>query len=265
VAHLVPIEDPGDPRLAGYRDVRDADLAGRAGRFMAEGEVVLRAAVRAGRHGFESLLLAEKRVPALADVIAALPGATPAYVAPQQVMDTVTGFPIHRGVLGLGVRAPEPEPEAVLAALPERALVLALVGIGNHDNLGGLFRNAAAFGVNAVLLQDCGDPLYRKAIRVSVGAALITPYARVAREHDLVALLERHGVQPIALSPAGATRLIDLERPPRAALLLGSEGPGLPDAVLARARTVSIPMAAGFDSLNVATTAGIALHQLVFG
>ena len=144
--------------------------------------------------------------------------------------------------------------------------MLVLCGIGNHDNMGGLFRNAAAFGVDAVLLDpDCCDPLYRKAIRVSVGASLIIPFAQVGRDEDLLGLLEAAGFTALALSPKGETRLADLKRPARAAVLLGAEGPGLSDAILARARTVSIPMASGFDSLNVATTAGIVLHHLAFG
>ena len=140
--------------------------------------------------------------------------------------------------------------------------VIAL-GIANHDNIGGIVRNAAAFGADAVLL-DAGscDPLYRKAIRVSVGAALIVPFARLAAGDDPVALAARHGFVPVALSPAGATELAALTRPPRVAVLLGAEGPGLPADVLARAETVAIPMAPGFDSLNVATTGGIVLHHL---
>jgi tRNA G18 (ribose-2'-O)-methylase SpoU len=147
--------------------------------------------------------------------------------------------------------------------MPPRALLLVLFGIANHDNMGGLFRNAAAFGVEAVLLDPtCCDPLYRKAIRVSVGGALTVPFARIPG--DPLALLARHGFEALALSPAGATLLAKVKRPERAAVLLGAEGPGLPAELLARTATVSIPMAGSFDSLNVATTAGIVLHHLVF-
>lgn len=210
-----------------------------------------------------SLLLAQKRVAALSDVIAGLPPTVAVFSAPQVVMDEIVGFPIHRGVLALGRRRERPSADALLERLGDDALVLALCGIGNHDNMGGLFRNAAAFGVDAVLVDsDCCDPLYRKAIRVSVGAALLTPFARLEVDGDLLALLERHKLAPVALSPAGETRLSDLKREPRMAAILGSEGPGLPSSLLARARTVRIPMAAGFDSLNVAVTAGVVLHQL---
>jgi tRNA G18 (ribose-2'-O)-methylase SpoU len=145
------------------------------------------------------------------------------------------------------------------------AIAVALFGIGNHDNMGAIFRNAAAFGADAVLLDAaCCDPLYRKAIRVSVGAALSVPFARLPAGSDALELLRRHGVEPVALSPSGSASLAELRRPARAALLLGAEGPGLAPAVLARCRTVAIPMAGAFDSLNVATACGIALHHLQF-
>ncbi|MBP2291736.1 TrmH family RNA methyltransferase [Azospirillum rugosum] len=262
---IIPIDDPLDPRIAPYRDVRERDLVGREGLFIAEGAVVLRSLLTASRHEALSLLIAEKRVAALMPMLEALPEGVPVYTAGQAVLDAVAGFPLHRGILALGRRAAEPEPDALLSGLGRRAVVLALCGIGNHDNVGGIFRNAAAFGVDAVLLDSgCCDPLYRKAIRVSVGATLMVPFVRLAAGTDLVGLLERHGFATISLSPAGSVALAGLRRPERAALLLGSEGPGLPASVLARTRTVRIPMAGSFDSLNVATTSGIVLHHLSF-
>jgi tRNA G18 (ribose-2'-O)-methylase SpoU len=262
---IVPVADPSDPRLEPYRDVRERDLVGRRGEFIAEGEVVLNVLVRSARHRPRSLLLAEKRVAGLAPLLAGLPDDVPVYAAAQPVLDAVVGFHIHRGILAHGLRGPEPDADALLAALPARALVVVACGIGNHDNMGGIFRNAAAFGADAVLLdRGCCDPLYRKAIRVSVGAALSVPFARVDTPEAALGLLERHGFEAIALSPGAGERLVDLARPARTALLLGAEGPGLPETVLARARTVGIPMAGAFDSLNVATTAGIALHHLAF-
>jgi tRNA G18 (ribose-2'-O)-methylase SpoU len=255
---IVRVDDPGDPRIAAFREVRERDTR-RGGGFMVEGEVVLRKAV-GGRHRLGSLLLAEGRVEALADVVAALPQGVPVHVASQAVMDAIVGFPIHRGVLAYGERAPEPDVAALLA---DQTLVVALYGVANHDNMGGVFRNAAAFGAGAVLLdQTSCDPLYRKAIRTSVGASLLVPFARLA---DPLAALEAAGFEAVALSPSGTEPLQALKRPARAALLLGTEGPGLPDAVMARARTVSIPMAGGFDSLNLATTSGIALYRLALG
>ncbi|MFI4950410.1 MAG: TrmH family RNA methyltransferase, partial [Caulobacterales bacterium] len=129
--------------------------------------------------------------------------------------------------------------------------------------MGGLFRNAAAFGGDAVLLDEgCCDPLYRKAIRVSVGAALTTPFAKGGAAEDLVARLEAAGFLVIALSPAGEIELSEVAAAPRTAVLFGAEGPGLPPSVTARTKTVRIEMAGGFDSLNVATTSGIVLHGL---
>ncbi|MDO8381187.1 RNA methyltransferase [Phenylobacterium sp.] len=260
---IIPIDDPADPRVAAYRDVRERDLVGREGLFVAEGEVVLNVLARSTLCEPISLMIAQKRVAGLAHLLEQLPDDLPVYAASQAAMDAVVGFPIHRGILALGRRRDPPSARDMLAGLGEGALVLALSGIANHDNMGGLFRNAAAFGADAVLLDaDCCDPLYRKAIRVSVGAALATPFAWA--KGDLLDLLEEAGFEAVALSPSGATRLADLKRASRTAVLLGAEGPGLPASVLARTTTVAIPMATGFDSLNVATTAGIVLHHLAF-
>jgi tRNA G18 (ribose-2'-O)-methylase SpoU len=263
VPALIPIDDPDDPRLADYRQVRERDLVGRQGGFIAEGVVVLEKLIRGGRHPLRSVLVAEKRVSVLRPLLAGLADGVEVYAAGQAVMDAVVGFPIHRGVLAAGTRA-EPGLDAVLAALPPRALVVGLVGIANHDNMGGLFRNAAAFGADAVLLDDdCCDPLYRKAIRVSVGAALTMPFARAGSASDLVARLAAEGFEVAALSPGGTLELSEVAAAPRMAVLFGAEGPGLPSSLLARVRTVRIEMAGGFDSLNVATSSGIVLHQMV--
>jgi tRNA G18 (ribose-2'-O)-methylase SpoU len=263
VVRAIPIDDPDDPRLADYRQVRERDLVGRDGGFIAEGVVVLKKLIAGGRHPLRSVLVAEKRVDALQLLLAGLPDGVDVYAAGQSVMDAVVGFPIHRGVLAAGTRA-EPGLDAVLAALPKHALVVGLCGIANHDNMGGLFRNAAAFGVDAVLLDDdCCDPLYRKAIRVSVGAALTTPFARAGSAGELVARLTAQRFAVAALSPSGAVELSQVRPAPRQAVLFGAEGPGLPAAVLAQTQGVRIEMAGGFDSLNVATTSGIVLHQMV--
>ena len=262
MATIVTIADPADPRIAAYRDIREHDLVGREGLFIAEGEVVVRLLVRASLHQPLSLFLAEKRFAALADAVDRLPGAVPVYVAPQAVMDTIAGFSIHRGILALGRRSDMPSADALLASAGRRALVPVLCAIANHDNMGGLFRNAAAFGADFVLLDSgCCDPLYRKAIRVSAGNALTVRFARLDRGADLPDALEAHGFEAIALSPTGGTSLDETPRPDRLALLFGAEGPGLPEAILRRARTVRIPIAAGVDSLNVATASGIVLHH----
>jgi tRNA G18 (ribose-2'-O)-methylase SpoU len=225
--------------------------------------VVLEKLAAAGRHPIRSVLVAEKRVAALRPLLDRLPDGVEVYAAGQSAMDAVVGFHIHRGVLAAGTRA-EPRLDELLDRRPPRALVVGLSGIANHDNMGGLFRNAAAFGADAVVLdEDCCDPLYRKAIRVSVGAALTTPFARGGDAGALVGRLQAAGLEVLALTPGGETDLAELVPPARCAVLFGAEGPGLPPQVLARVRTVRIAMAAGFDSLNVATAAGIVLHHLV--
>jgi tRNA G18 (ribose-2'-O)-methylase SpoU len=262
VASIVTIDDRDDPRIAAYRDIREQDLVGRDGLFVAEGEVVVRVLLGGARHEPLSLLLAEKRVVALEAEIARLPDRVPVYAAKQAILDEIAGFPMHRGILALGRRAEMGLAAEQLGRLGARAMVLVLVGIANHDNMGGLFRNAAAFGADLVLLDsDCCDPLYRKAIRVSAGNVLRVPFARLDRGDDIVGLLSSHGFEAIGLSPEGGVPLAEATRPERVALLFGAEGPGLPEDLLRRCGTVRIPMAAGVDSLNVATASGIVLHH----
>jgi tRNA G18 (ribose-2'-O)-methylase SpoU len=264
VATIIPIDDPADPRVEPYRNIRERDLVGRAGLFVAEGRVVIEKLVASPAHRPESLLVAAHRLDGIADLLGGLAETTPVFAASGRVIDAVAGFPLHRGLLAIGRRVDPLGAEALLAALPESATILVLSAIANHDNMGGIFRNAAAFGVDAILLDAAAcDPLYRKAIRVSVGAALLVPFARLPRDADLLGLLERHRFTPIALSPSGKVPLATLVPARRNAVLLGAEGAGLPADLLAATVPVSIPMAAGFDSLNVATTSGIVLHHLV--
>lgn len=260
---IIAIDDPEDPRVAAYRDIRERDLVGREGLFIAEGEVVLRMLLRQALHRPVSILIAEKRVPALAGLLAEAPAGVPVYAAGQAVLDRVAGFPLHRGILAVGRRGDLPDAASLLRRAGPQAIVVVLSGIANHDNMGGIFRNAAAFGASAVLLDsDCCDPLYRKAIRVSVGAALAVPFARLARGEDVLALLAASGFTALALSPAGASELADVAADGRVAALFGTEGPGLAADLLSRSRTVRIGMAAGIDSLNVATASGVVLHHL---
>ncbi|WP_375394604.1 TrmH family RNA methyltransferase [uncultured Sphingomonas sp.] len=258
------VADPDDPRIAAYRDIRERDLVGRQGLFVAEGRVVLAMLLASTRFAARSLLIAAHRVAALADLIARVPDGVPVYAAGQPVLDAIAGFPLHRGILAIGERREPSSADALLASLPERATVVALSGIANHDNMGGIFRNAAAFGADAVVMDgDCCDPLYRKAIRVSVGAVLTVPFVTLAAGEDLVGMLQAHWFDVLALSLTGERMLDGVVPGPRTALLFGAEGQGLPAAMVSRATGVRIPMAAGFDSLNVATTSGIVLHHVM--
>ena len=257
------ITDAEDPRIADYRDVRERDLVGRRGLFIAEGSVVLRSLLDSPLARPVSVLVAEARLTGVSGLLERVPPDTSVFVASQAVMDRIVGFPIHRGVLALGETPPRPDPAALLGRLGSRALVMVLYGISNHDNMGGLFRNAAAFGADAVLLDSaCCNPFYRKALRVSVGGVLRVPHARFAPGEDPVARLEDQGFHVLALSPSGVQELSDVDGRGRTAVMFGAEGPGLAPEVLSRCETLRIPMSAGFDSLNVATTSGIVLHHL---
>ena len=259
----IRIDDPADPRVLPYRDIRERDLVGREGRFIAEGKVVLDVLFSARRFEVESVLVLENRLSGLAGILAKAPADMPVYAASGEVIDRIAGFHMHRGILALGRRRRMQPAHALLAELPLEALVLVLVGISNHDNMGSIFRNAAAFGADAVFVdRTCCDPLYRKAIRVSVGAALKVPFASFTETATFVAALEAAGFEQAALSPGGGEDIRDARRHRRQALYLGTEGEGLPRDLLSRLRTLRIGMAPGFDSLNVAATSAIALHRL---
>ncbi|RZJ74198.1 MAG: RNA methyltransferase, partial [Brevundimonas sp.] len=261
---VITIDRPDDPRIAAFRDIRERDLTGREGLFIAEGAVIVRQL--ASSHALarpRSLLLAANRVEAMRDVIEGLEGRAPVYAAEQGVLDAIAGFALHRGILGLGQRPPRHGMEAVVPSAAASALVLAASGIGNHDNMGGLFRNAAGFGADAVVLDErCCDPFYRKAIRVSAGAVLRTPTAYAGSAGAMVEGLMDQGFEVVALTPTGGEPLSEMTPAARTAVLVGSEGPGLERRLIERCRAVSIPMAADFDSLNVATAAALALHHV---
>lgn len=264
---LIRIDNPEDPRIAGYRDIRERDLVGRAGRFVAEGTVVLRllvdAHVAGGRFQAKSLLLLENRIDGLNEILIETPDDVPIYVTSREVMNAIAGFDIHRGVLALGRQQYVPTVEALLATTPESALVVAACGIANHDNIGAIFRNAAAFGADAVLLDEtCCDPLYRKALRVSVGSVLKLPYARGGSIEAMLSALSSADFEIWGLSPSGTADIRAIRPAPRMALLTGTEGEGLPQPILRSIRTASIPQAPGLDSLNAATATGIALFTM---
>ncbi|ORE97774.1 RNA methyltransferase [Aurantimonas sp. 22II-16-19i] len=272
-ARLIQITDADDPRVADYGDIRERDRIGGGG-FIAEGTVVLDHLMKSARFRPTSLFVLKSRVEGIAERLARVPGDVPVYVTDRAVMDEVAGFAIHRGVLAHGVEREASGEEAErdetggLADLLHAAhrhggpLVVA-VGLANHDNVGAIFRNAAAFGASGVVLDATScHPLYRKAIRVSVGTALTLPWHHGSASEAIVAALEVSGHHKVALSPRGRIDLAQFAPRPGIALLLGSEGRGLPEALLERCETVRIAMAPGIDSLNVATSAAIVLSRL---
>lgn len=266
-AEPLRIDDPGDPRIAGFVSIRERDLTGRDGLFIAEGTVVLRmlGQAQALGNGFatEAVLLLENRLAGLADVLATLPATVPVYVASAAVFDAIAGFNMHRGVLALGRKPALSCVEALLRRLPETSFVVAGCGLSNHDNAGSIFRNAAAFGADAVFLDETScDPLYRKAIRVSVGSVLTVPFSRSLGAEAMLSALVQAGFEIWSLSPRGDVPVAAIPAARRIALVLGTEGEGLPHSILSAFRTARIPQQPGLDSLNVATASGIALYQI---
>ena len=263
------IDTPGDPRLDPYRDVRDKDLRGREGTFMAESMLVVRRLLRHPDR-IESLLLTPDRLEALRPELEACGGAFPVLVAELDHMIEVAGFPIHRGVMALG-RRPSPRelaPARAFAPLAgrERLLLLAAEGITNVDNMGALFRNAAAFGADGILLDPSScDPLYRKAIRVSMGHVLSIPWAIAERwPQDLELVARMLDLRLVAAETgAHALPLHSLPATPRTAVLLGSEARGVSDeARMCCDVTAFVPMADQVPSLNVAVASAIFLYAL---
>ncbi len=262
---LIAIDSADDVRIAEFRDIRERDLTGRHGRFIAEGTVVLRMLAEAHRAGgdfvAEKVLLLRNRVEGVSDILDRLPDDVPVYVAEAEVLDSIVGFHLHRGVLALGRR--EPRMGDLIDRLPERSLVLVGCGISNHDNAGSMFRNAAAFNADAILLDETScDPLYRKAIRVSVGSVLSVPYQRGGDALALLTQLAERNFAIWSLSPRGETDIRAIPPSDRMALVVGTEGDGLPQEVLSRFRSARIPQSVGLDSLNVATATGIALFAM---
>jgi tRNA G18 (ribose-2'-O)-methylase SpoU len=271
---IIHVDDPADSRLEDYRNVPDAQLIEERGIFVAEGRLVVRRLLEDGRFRTRSVLVTETALAALGNPDH---GDVPTYVVPQWIINAITGFNIHRGCLAIGERsAPQSWQDAAATA---RRLVI-VERVANADNIGSIFRNAAAFGADAVLLDaTCTDPLYRKAIRTSMGATLRVPFARIIPWPVALRELKAMGWTLVALTPSGETTIDDFRLKPEAtvttgpaeaghyvrqiAIVVGHEGDGLTaealDACDVRAR---IPMAAGADSLNVATACAVALYEL---
>jgi len=266
---VIPISSLSDDRVCDYRNVRDAELLTGRGLFMAEGRLVVRTLLESSRLAARSVFVTEPALESLRDLLEPIP--IPVYLASQGVMDGVVGFHIHRGALAAGLRPSPVEPISLVP--PENcsapSTVVVLEDLSNHDNVGGLFRCAGAFGADAVLLSPrCCDPLYRKSIRVSMGAALRVPFATFTNWPAALGELRGHRYAVVALTPEASaddmqTFARNPARPKRIALMLGAEGPGLSPTALSLADfRVRINMSAGVDSLNVTTAGAIALHEL---
>jgi tRNA G18 (ribose-2'-O)-methylase SpoU len=256
------VSSPTDPRLRSYSQIADAAWLERNALFVAEGRFVVQRLIDAGRFTIESILVTPAAGVALSDRFEAL--AAPVLVVSPETMRQITGFNFHRGCLALARRPAMP---AVESWFDREGAVLVLEGVGNPDNVGGLFRTAAAFGTSGILVSaSSADPLYRKAIRTSMGAVLQVPWTMAEPWPGVLGALRAHGWRVIALTPREDAPPIDrfeLVGHRKVALLVGAEGSGLTEAALAAADDrIRIPMAPSIDSLNVIVAAGIALHGL---
>ncbi len=263
MAELIRVDDPHDPRLSDYVSLRDVQLRkhleAEHGFFIAEGEKVVRRAVGAG-YPVRSFLMAQRWVEGLSAELADWPD-VPCYVVTEELAEQVTGFHVHRGALAALERRALPPVDEVLAGA--RRIVL-LEDVVDHTNIGAIFRCAAALGMDAVLLSPrCADPLYRRSIKVAMGAVFSLPWTRLEDWYDAVPALAEEGFLTIALTPApeaeDLTEVIDRRTTGKVCLILGSEGPGLSARWLHSAQVkAGFAMAHGVDSLNVAAAAALA-------
>ena len=270
-----------DPRIAEYRAVAEPELVRSRGLFVAEGRLVVRRLIEDGRFTVRSLLVSDAAVRSLGPALDALPAAVPVYICDAPDFLGITGHDIHRGCLALVERPAALSVHELLTSVAQRlsaasradagltpcATVIILESVTNADNVGGVFRNAAAFGAGGLLLSPSScDPLYRKAIRTSMAATLRVPFARVDPWPGGLEQLRAAGFSIVALTPREPALTLDAfapQRPQKIALLLGTEGDGLsaPAESMADVR-VRIPIAPAVDSLNLAVASGIALHRL---
>ncbi len=262
MATFIDVTDAADPRLADYRDLRDVELRKHLesdqGLFIAEGEKVVRRAVEAG-FAARSFLMARRWLPGLDDVLGSTDA--PCYVVDEDLAEAVTGFHVHRGALASLHRVALPSVEQVLDGA---RTVVVLEDVVDHTNVGAIFRCAAALGVDAVLLSPrCADPLYRRSVKVAMGAVFSVPYARIEQWYDAVAALSAAGFTTVAMTLGADSVAIEeaVTGRDRVALLMGTEGHGLSERWISTAdvRAV-IPMSAGVDSLNVAAATAVACY-----
>jgi len=262
---FLTIERCDDPRVGDYRDVADPDLMRGRGLFVAEGRLVVGRVLQDGRYAVRSVLVSDAARRSLGAPLEAVASAVPVFVCDARDFLGIAGHDFHRGCLALVDR---PAPLQLDDVLAPAGTIVVLDAVGNADNVGGVFRSAAAFGVDAVLLgPGCCDPLYRKAIGTSMGATLAVPFVRLDGWRQALPAIRSAGFAIVALTPHETSEAIDTfaarPRPPRVALLVGAEGPGLTPALEAAADyRVRIPIRPEVDSLNLAVATGIALHRL---
>ena len=261
------IERADDPRVAGYRGLRDGELARARGLFVAEGRIVVRRILEDGRYRVQSVLVNDAARRDLESTFANMAADVTIFVSHAKELAEIAGFDMHRGCVALVERPAEMPVDDLIASV---RLLVVLEAVANADNVGGVFRNAAAFGAGGVLLSPgCCDPLYRKAIRTSMGAVLGVPFARAAGADwpEVLTRVRAAGFTIAALTPREPSETLEIfaarPRPDRVALIVGTEGAGLTAAVEAAAdNRVRIPIAGGVDSLNLAVATGIALHAI---
>jgi tRNA G18 (ribose-2'-O)-methylase SpoU len=254
---ITPVDALDDPRLDDYRDIREDRLRAR-GLFAVETREVVRQLLRERRFALRSMLVTEPALEALRDVLAP---PTIVYLARHDLIRHVVGLNFHRGCMGIADRGAPLPFEDVLA---RSSSLIVCEQVTNPDNVGGIFRNATAFGADGVVLSPgCADPLYRKVVRTSMGGTVRVPFAETHAWPDALDRIRAAGFTVVALTTTGGTDVGAIAPPAKLALVIGNEGDGLTDAALARAHVrATIPMVDGVDSLNVIVACGIALHRL---
>jgi tRNA G18 (ribose-2'-O)-methylase SpoU len=264
--HVIAIDSPDDERIADYRSLTDVALRRvlepQGGLYIAESAKVIERALRAG-HVPRSVLVQEKWLDDVAGLLGAHPDA-PVYLVSPEVAESITGYSVHRGALAAMHRPPLP---SVAEVIRDARRVVVLEDIVDHTNVGAIFRGAAGLGADAVLVTPrCADPLYRRSVRVSMGTVFQVPWTRLPEWGEARRVMHEAGFHLAALALADDAAPLDAfaaAAPDRVALLLGAEGDGLSRSALAAADSVvTIPMAGGVDSLNVAAAASVAMWEL---
>lgn len=269
---VVPITDPADTRLSAYRDLTDVALRTRfepeTGMYIAESAAVIERAVEAGHHPLSIVMdevWLDRMMPLVRELGADEPDGTPVYVGNRQVLESLTGFHVHRGALAAMARPTLPHWQEIVEHAQR---IVILEDIVDHTNVGAIFRSAAGLGMDAVLVTPrCADPLYRRSVRVSMGTVFQVPWTRIEPWPAGAADLRAQGFTVAALTPYG-DGVVSLDDflcaiPPRVALIMGTEGDGIATPTLDHVDVrVSIPMSGGVDSLNVAAASAVAFWSL---